>query len=88
MFLIFNVSNVPTSYLYIVAFKNMTTQLLLAMGNFLNRGNTRIGAASGFKINFLRNVGTFYTRKVNVFKFEFNEKNKCKFCKEKVEINF
>ena len=31
-------------------------QLVLAMGNYLNKGNARVDQASGFKVNFLTQV--------------------------------
>ena len=33
-------------------------QLVLAMGNYLNKGNARVDQASGFKVNFLTQVMT------------------------------
>ena len=33
-------------------------QLVLAMGNYLNKGNARVDKASGFKVNFLTQVKT------------------------------
>lgn len=31
-------------------------QLVLTMGNYMNKGNMRIGAAAGFKIEYLNKV--------------------------------
>ena len=32
-------------------------QLILAIGNYMNEGNERVGQAAGFKIKFLAQVG-------------------------------
>lgn len=51
-------------------------ELILAMGNFLNRGNARIGGAEAFRISSLdkvRNFDFFMTRRnIIVFRFFFS----------------
>ena len=31
--------------------------MILAMGNYMNKGNQRVGEAAGFKISFISQVG-------------------------------
>ena len=41
-------------------------QLILAMGNYMNEGNQRVGQAAGFRIKFLSQVSTSAYMFVNI----------------------
>lgn len=46
--------------LLIIALSLCNEQLVLAMGNFMNKGNSRVGEASGFRIGFLSQVNVWF----------------------------
>ncbi len=52
-------------------------QLVLAMGNYLNKGNSRVDQASGFRINFLTQVP-----------FSLNTRHQKRFQDTDLHVNF